>query len=275
MKIFFLAKRFPWSLFIVSLVFFACGGIPKSAELKKGRDVQTVQYQTITLKSVYKKIVFSPDQGEKSPRFEVSLLLLEPAGNKLLQKLLYEDLSPEEYTDRLIQNYKNSCQEILDQEKDIPDLPAAVLNWTYEETHGVHTYSQLQVIDRTKEYYTGGAHGMKEKAYFVIDLAEKKQIHLTDLFLKEAGGPLKTRIEDALRIYSNLEAGAPLSAGYYFQDSVELPENFYLTSRGIGFHWDPYEIAPYAVGPVEIVIPYGDVGEFLNSRGTSLIAQFN
>jgi hypothetical protein len=272
MKTYFLTKRFPWLLFIASLVFFACAGVPESTGLKKGRDVQTVPYQTITLRSVYKKIVFSPEQGKKSPRIDVSLLLLEPAGNKLLQKILYEDLTPEEYTEHLIQNYKNSYEEFFDQEKDIPLLPVAALNWTYEETHGVHTYSQLQVIDRTKEYYTGGAHGMREKAYFVIDLAEKKQLYLKDLFLTEA---LKTRIEDALRSYSNLNAGEPLSAGYYFEDSVEPPENFYLTPQGIGFHWDPYEIAPYSVGPVEIHIPYGDAGELLNSRGKALIAQFN
>ncbi|MDR0688840.1 MAG: RsiV family protein [Spirochaetaceae bacterium] len=224
---------------------------------------------------MYKKIVFSPDRGEKSPQLDLSLLLLEPAGNKLLQKLLYGDLSPEEYTERLIQNYKNSYKEILNQEEAVPDLPAAVLDWTYEEIHGVHTYSHLQVIDRTREYYTGGAHGMREKAYFVIDLAEKKQIRLKDLFLKDAEGALKTRIEDALRIYSGLEAGVPLSTGDYFEDSVKSLENFYLTAQGIGFHWDPYEIAPYSVGPIEILIPYEEVGELLNSQGKSLISQFN
>ena len=70
-------------------------------------------------------------------------------------------------------------------------------------------------------------------------------------------------------------ATAPLSTGYYFEDSVESLENFYLTPRGIGFHWDHYEIAPYSVGPIEIVIPYEDVGELLNSQGKSLISQFN
>jgi hypothetical protein len=56
---------------------------------------------------------------------------------------------------------------------------------------------------------------------------------------------------------------------------VRIPENFFLTvledvpafpnstghRLGLGFHWDPYEIAPYVYGPIEIVIPYDEIAE--------------
>jgi hypothetical protein len=116
---------------------------------------------------------------------------------------------------------------------------------------------------------------MREKDYFVLDLAQRERVRLKDLFLEGSEGALKARMEDALRAYSGLESGAPLSTGYFFDDSVELPEDFFLTPSGIGFQWDPYEIAPYAVGPVEVIIPYGDIRNLCNARGKLLISRLN
>jgi hypothetical protein len=81
-------------------------------------------------------------------------------------------------------------------------------------------------------------------------------------------------MEDALRDYSKLSPGEPLSAGYYFDNSVEVPANFFLGPEGVGFHWDPYEIAPYAVGPVEVVVPYNQLQGLLTPKGISLLSQF-
>jgi hypothetical protein len=216
-----------------------------------------------------------PGQGEESPRLEVALLLLDPQENESLGALLYGGGSPREYADRVITEYKAMYLDLLSRAEDAPELPSAIMNWTYQEIHGVRTYSHVQVIDRLKEYYTGGAHGMREKDYFVLDLTRQEQLRLRDLFPEESDGALKARLEDALRVYSGLESGAPLSTGYFFNDSVELPENFFLSPSGIGFHWDPYEIAPYAVGPVEVTIPYGDIRNLCTVRGKLLISRFD
>ncbi|MFP3091458.1 RsiV family protein [Treponema sp. TIM-1] len=265
-------KKRTWILPVLSLVFAACVGGPKNPVPEKGPHAQTAPYEAIIFN---KTTVLFPDQGKKSPRMELSLILLDPAGDELLKSLLYEGLSPEEYAAHLIRDYEDSYFDVRTQTED-PDIrSSAVLNWTYKELHKVQAYSRLQVIGRFKEYYTGGAHGMREKNYFVIDLVEKKQIRLKDLFLEGTKEALKTRVEDALRAYSSLEPGAPLSSGYYFNDSVEPSENFFLTTGGIGFYWDPYEIAPYSVGPVKIIIPYADIEDLLNPRGKFLISQLN
>ncbi|MDR2758277.1 MAG: RsiV family protein [Spirochaetaceae bacterium] len=269
MKTFFLKK---WSsCILLALVFAACAGGPKNAVPVKGPNAQTAPYDAIALN---KTVAFSPDQGKKSPRLELSFILLDPAGDELLKSLLYEGLDPEVYVSRLIQNYEDLYLDTRTQLEGAADMPPpAVFDWNYREFHKAYDYSRLQVICRFKEYYTGGAHGMREKDYFVIDLVEKKQIQLEDLFLAGSQETLKTRVEDALRAYSALESGEPLSTGYYFNDSVEPSENFFLTAEGIGFQWNPYEIAPYSVGPVKIIIPYGDIEDLLNSRGKFLISQ--
>jgi hypothetical protein len=271
MKTLAINMRFLWYCAILSMALFSCAGESKRSSPEEMSLVQRNSYPQVTINSV---TLLFPDIGEKSPQMELSLSLLDPGENTLLQDLLYGGLSPMEYADGLIQDYKDFYLELTAQ-GEVPELPSAVLDWTYEETHDFHTYSRLQVIDRLKEYYTGGAHGMQEKDYFVLDLNEKKQFHLADLFLEGTKGVLKTHIEDALRVYSELKPGAPLSSGYYFEDSVEPSENFFLNPQGIGFHWDPYEIAPYVVGPVEVIIPYGDMEDLFSPRGKLLISQFN
>jgi len=34
-----------------------------------------------------------------------------------------------------------------------------------------------------------------------------------------------------------------------------LPDNLGIVADGVLFHWDPYEIAPYAMGPIDVTVP--------------------
>jgi hypothetical protein len=272
MKLNFLKKRGLYLLpLALCLIGISCAGGKESPQ--KDSRVQTAPYSVITVNS---PVTLSPEQGEASPRLELSLNLLDSAGDELLQELLYAGAGPQEYADNLIQTYRNFYQEIFAMAEDDSEPPSSAFDWNYREVHGIRVYSQLLIVDRTREYYTGGAHGMVETSYFLIDPAEKKQIHLRDLFRDGTAEALQERVEAALRVYSGLAEGEPLSSGYYFDDSVEeLPDNFCLTPQGITFHWNPYEIAPYAVGPVEITVPYAEVEELFNSLGKSLKSQIN
>jgi hypothetical protein len=80
-------------------------------------------------------------------------------------------------------------------------------------------------------------------------------------------------VEEALRDQAGLKQGEPLQTGGFFEDTVTAPDNFFLAEPGLGFHWDPYEIAPYAAGPVEVIIPYNRIGSLLSSRGAVLIGR--
>jgi hypothetical protein len=41
-------------------------------------------------------------------------------------------------------------------------------------------------------------------------------------------------------------------------------ENFILNDETITFVYNPYEIAPYAVGSIELIITYSEVSKILN-----------
>jgi len=61
-------------------------------------------------------------------------------------------------------------------------------------------------------------------------------------------------------------------AGFYFENDVfKLTANFAITKEGLKFLYNPYEIAPYALGQQEIIIPYAALGELI--KPNSLLNQ--
>ena len=56
-----------------------------------------------------------------------------------------------------------------------------------------------------------------------------------------------------------------------------MTDNFALTKDGLKFVYNPYEIAPYAMGQQEIVIPYSELKSLLkpNALLTKIIATTN
>lgn len=54
---------------------------------------------------------------------------------------------------------------------------------------------------------------------------------------------------------------------------LPLPETPpYLTEKGMAFIYQPYEIAPYAVGSISFTIPYENLKPFLTETVNKLLA---
>jgi hypothetical protein len=51
-------------------------------------------------------------------------------------------------------------------------------------------------------------------------------------------------------------------------------KNYYPAKDGLCFAWSPYDVAPYAVGPVDVVIPWKEAESLLNSKGKALAKAF-
>ena len=50
------------------------------------------------------------------------------------------------------------------------------------------------------------------------------------------------------------------SMGYWFENDVfELSTNFAFTDQGLLFYYNSYDIAPYSMGPSQILIPYSTI----------------
>jgi hypothetical protein len=131
-------------------------------------------------------------------------------------------------------------------------------------------YPAVLVISKTLYTYSGGAHGQNEKTFFVLDTKHESQVFLNDILQSGAESSLQERIDESLRETYGLEPGASLRTAGFLEDSGGVPENFFLSPDGLGFCWNPYKIAPYSMGTIEIVLPYSHINDLLNDRGQAL-----
>lgn len=250
-------------IFFLLLVIVACAGNPPALSQDIPQNL-----------SAQRTVVLYPEQGAESPRMILTFHLTGDFAGKLrpfIRDLLYEGMSPEVYAEHFFDSTEKRYRDTRITLESNPDFPMESMNWEYTELIEVRAlHSPYMLVSRNREYYTGGAHGMLEKRYFVIDTTTAALLRLEDI-VKDGAVPALTRIVEAeLRIGAGLEPGDPLSQGGFFEDSAVLPENFFFLPEGLGFHWDPYEIAPYVMGPIEVIIPYGSINNILSPRGLIL-----
>ena len=97
-------------------------------------------------------------------------------------------------------------------------------------------------------YWFPGAHGMYWYKCYVFDRATGERLAITDLVDNTEEEIMAIAAEYAEMI------GRPYSEG---QEQTALEQDrFFLTGDGIGLSYDVYELASYAEGATDIVIPF-------------------
>lgn len=111
--------------------------------------------------------------------------------------------------------------------------------------------------------YTGGAHGNYGNIYKNIDLRTGKSIWLEDIFIDNSDSILNKKITEQVKINYEIEASKSLTYVGFYEDTIAAVSNFYLTTSGIGFFYNPYEIAPYVMGTTDVFIPFSELDSIL------------
>ena len=105
--------------------------------------------------------------------------------------------------------------------------------------------------------YTGGAHGNRYLLIQNYDLQTGDAVSEQDLFIDDYYEPLKSLLLEALIAQTDeAETKKDLRRLGYSVDDVVPNENFYVTAEGITYVYNPYEIAPYAMGCIQISLPW-------------------
>ncbi|MEO1011274.1 MAG: DUF3298 domain-containing protein [Bacteroidota bacterium] len=126
--------------------------------------------------------------------------------------------------------------------------------------------AQLLTIALDSYIFTGGAHGYSAKRLLNFDKKKSKELENEELFKKTEDFQLFAEIK--FREQENIPREKPINhTGYMFEkDSFSLPENLGFTKEGIHLHYNPYEVASYADGPITLTLSYGEVREYLAKR---------
>lgn len=107
--------------------------------------------------------------------------------------------------------------------------------------------------------YTGGAHGMNALVCNVFDLTTGETVSEADLFAEGWQDGVSALLKTALDAFlaaqeegEDLVFGAPAPNG-----------NFSVSEEGVTWTYNPYEIAPYSMGAIELTVRWSDLKTYL------------
>lgn len=147
--------------------------------------------------------------------------------------------------------------------------PRSAQHWFLERKAFVLTNRpSVLSLSLRENSYLGGAHGITTLQFVNLDPRSGTPLALDDVIDDGAAPELLALAEARFRKVRNLEEGASLAeAGFQFPSGqFELTPNFALGEDGLTFYYNPYEIAPYALGPTEIVLGYDEIRELLDPK---------
>jgi hypothetical protein len=138
------------------------------------------------------------------------------------------------------------------------------------EVSVVHVSSKVVSLCFSEVIYTGGAHPNSRRRYQSFDAATGRPITMDDLFVPGARRRLDTVAAALFRQVQDIPPEATLTeAGFWFTDGrFALNDNFAVTGEGLLFYFNPYEIASYARGPTELLLPLEKLEDLLQKQWT-------
>jgi hypothetical protein len=136
------------------------------------------------------------------------------------------------------------------------------------DVNGSIIYQSENIINIEIEHYifTGGAHGYSGKRSLIFDSKTGRTIDNKELF-KDVSA-FSVLAEQLFRQKFGLKPTDEInSKGFMFEDDkFVLPQNIFFTAKGLLLLYNAYEIASYAEGAQELVIPYQVLNDHLAVR---------
>ena len=131
------------------------------------------------------------------------------------------------------------------------DFPEYNTGWQLEIKSDIIYQDSLYLSVASTIYtYTGGAHANTFQVYRSYDLQTGSTITLDDLLEPGYKSDLNEAAELEFRMAKQIPPSRDLDdEGYFFNGNrFELNDNFAILNNSLLFYFNPYEIAPYALG---------------------------
>ena len=149
------------------------------------------------------------------------------------------------------------------------DMQAAATWMSYEEqAEGTVYFHEGSFLSyQFKVYsYMGGAHGNTVTTNRVFDMSSQNTVTLSNLFNEESLSVVADYLRQALATQNDCQTVDELiQSGIFFSaGDIEPNDNFLLDNKGLTWIYDPYEIAPYAYGPVTVSLSWNQLVDLID-----------
>jgi hypothetical protein len=133
----------------------------------------------------------------------------------------------------------------------------------------IHADARAFSIEASQFWFTGGAHPNSFATLASFDPATGRRLRLTDVLASGYEPRLLAAAERSFRRAREIPEGQPLTeAGFWFENDVfTLTDNFAVADSGLAFHFDPYEVAAYALGPTDFVVSREQLADLIRADG--------
>ncbi|WP_018630823.1 DUF3298 and DUF4163 domain-containing protein [Niabella aurantiaca] len=213
-----------------------------------------------------------------TPTAFTSLVLLEPAKasasdswfTELLKKNILGAQRPDsaslqtamtQFGRSFIENFRDDI-DTMKAAGNEDEAPVSMMHYDQQiSSNLIYNSNGYAVLSVGNYAYTGGAHGMYGQTMLCLDMKQKRALVLQDL-LNIDSATLQPLLEQHFRTRYQIAGNKPLTE-VLFEDRLALTDNFYFTPGGIGFIYQPYEVAAYAFGLIDVWVPYTDLKPYL------------
>lgn len=111
--------------------------------------------------------------------------------------------------------------------------------------------------------YMGGAHGMSSERWLTFSLKSGAVLTWQQLFGEDFEEALCRLLSEKLMMQEGVATMEALhERGYLYGGEMFVSDDMLMESERIVFHYDPYEIAPYVLGDIDIAFTYGELSPY-------------
>lgn len=181
----------------------------------------------------------------------------------------FDTMTPEQAMDRYINEYSErykSLSNLYYEDQARLGGKAPSWYWYYMNNKNSILFQNDSILSYAVEYsdYEGGAHGSYNIIYTNIDLNELVTISEEDLFVPGYFNKLTDKIIQNLMKENDVEVpDSLLMKGFFTIEDIVPNNNFWLSDSAIHYSYNQYEIAPYAMGVIDVVVPYRELKDIL------------
>ena len=219
-------------------------------------------------KKFAKKIVTSNKDSTKI-NIDVPIAVGEPiiansvnkAVFKTMKEIVYVGEKPFSATD-----YSGLCTEFINYYTKVTTLNSSEPAW-FITIDGAIIYRSVKLINIVLSHnaFVGGAHGYAGKRSLLFDIESGLPILNKNLFNNPQA--FTKFAESKFREKYKISANAAINDNsFMFESNVfQLPQTYFYTSKGFLLYYNVYEIASYAQGIFEVLIPYSEMKPYLKT----------
>lgn len=187
----------------------------------------------------------------------------QPALNEAIREQLLARLQGNEQDQETSDSLDEIADQFLTEAAEVERISSA--HWQLSgAAERVARRGDVLTVEIKTYRYTGGAHGIPSVEWLNWDLATGERVSLQQVIRTGKQGDFWELAEAAHQRWLDQQSG--IDTQYREAWPFQRSEDFRFNDDGIVLRYGVYELGPYAIGPVQLTIPWQDLRDVIRDR---------